>query len=225
MFSPSSLHHSIAQVGLLSIFWSIWWKMRFPPDAFQISSCPFGCLNCWCNPRIRRFRRNWFCFERSMSIQNGWQCIVELFIKTVSRQFWICNELWFNNICFKVIHVKLIDSSVCYLFLGCMTMQWSDKPSDGKMEDIIWLADRVMHRSNQWPWMWVGRLACWRSPKDVKISLNVSVWCDGMSKCKLKSPKIINSPRMDERFSSRFWNWSKKSVDIQSVCKYILHVH
>ena len=83
MFSPSSLHHSIAQVGLLNIFWSIWWKTRFPADAFKISSCPFGCLNCWCNPRIRRFRRNWFCFERSMSIQNGWQCIEELFIKTV----------------------------------------------------------------------------------------------------------------------------------------------
>ena len=116
MFSPSFLHHSIAQVGLLNIFWYIRWKTRFPPDAFKISSCAFVCFNCWCNPRIRRFRRNWFCFERSMSIQNWWKCNVELFIKTVCRQFWICNELWFTNICFKFIYVNLIDSSLCYLF-------------------------------------------------------------------------------------------------------------
>ena len=68
---------------------------------------------------------------------------------------------------------------------SAITVKWSDKPSDGKMEDNILLADRVMHRSNQWPWMWAGKLTCWRSPKDVKISVNVSVWCDGMSKCKL----------------------------------------
>ena len=42
----------------------------------------------------------------------------------------------------------MIASSVCYLCLGCMTMQitlygsaitvkWADKPSDGKMEETI----------------------------------------------------------------------------------------
>ena len=35
MLSPSSLHHSIAEVGMLNIFWSIWWKTRLSPDAFK----------------------------------------------------------------------------------------------------------------------------------------------------------------------------------------------
>ena len=36
MLSPSSFHHSIAQMGLLNIFGSVCWKTRFPLDEFEI---------------------------------------------------------------------------------------------------------------------------------------------------------------------------------------------
>ena len=55
-------------------------------------------------------------------------------------------------------------------------------------------------RSSQCPWIWVGKWTCWRRPKYVNKSVNVVVWFDGLSKCKLKSPKINNSPRKDDMF-------------------------
>ena len=135
-------------------------------------------------------------------------CDLLISVLNLFMSFWLIR---LYGICFSVVW------RCRSLFSSAITVKWSDKPPDVKMEETIWLADRVMHRSNQWPWMWVEKLTCWRSPKDVKIYVNVFVWCDWMSKCKLKSPKITNYPGM------KGWNDRKiRWIFYQSVKAYYL---
>ena len=71
----------------------------------------------------------------------------------------------------------------------------------------------VIKRSSQWPWTWVGKLACCLRSKHVRIWLNLlvfSVWC--WSRCMFKSPniyKLLWSAKNIIMFSSKSWNSSK----------------
>ena len=101
----------------------------------------------------------------------------------------MCDEVGRGDISHKCCNVDTVKGSVKHIMFGyvrtlrlAITVLWSDKPSTTVGVWMFLQEERVIMMSSQWPCMCVGKFTCLVVSNDARMSLNVVVVADGVSK-------------------------------------------
>ena len=97
----------------------------------------------------------------------------------------MCDEVGRGDISHKCCNVDIVKGSVKHITfghgMGCANL-WSDKPSTTVGVWMFLQEERVIMMSSQWSCMCVGKFTCCVVSNDARMSLNVVVVADGVSK-------------------------------------------